>query len=442
MTRKIVFIGNCQTNNIHRLFAEQVALSTGDEVHFVPCFVGLSEKSEAALVDADIIVSQMLDSVQAVNLDMLMRDNKIDSAAQIIEFPLVSGRFLWPYACAMHVLNHHLPYYYQGPFPEEYGDSYLNKKILQESELSKISDEYQRLDVAERMNLDRLYEIYIDSLKRKDEKAGFSCAEYIGKNLRKERLFKTATGLARPLYLHLASELFEKLGVERALIERVSSNCWSPPVAHIESPIHPSVARHFKMDFLNEDSRYLYFTGERMTFREYVDRYLKYEYNDPLFRGMYGGDWDSSSKSGRQRRIAQIRIGVQSSSVPSAWASYELASLLLAQGEKSLALDSAHNALRIEPTNVHYRVMLANTLCVNAQAENALALLREGIGQWPGVALLWHVLANVLKSIGQQDQAVQAAAKAYEIEPHNKALLRDHPAVAEPGHLEIAAQYH
>src|ERR1700712_1260995 len=130
MARKIVFIGNCQANSVHRLFAEAVAPVTGDLVSFVACFSELTESSAKLCHDADLIVCQILDSDQLVSLSGLRRKGQISSTVSVVEFPFVSGAFLWPNAGAGHPFNTPLPYLVAGPFGPEFGDKYLNREIL------------------------------------------------------------------------------------------------------------------------------------------------------------------------------------------------------------------------------------------------------------------------------------------------------------------------
>lgn len=426
--RKIVFIGNCQANCIHRLYRDQAAPIHGDDVHYVPSYVELNDQSRSALIDADLIVSQRFSSDQAINIDGLRQSAEIDPAASIIEFPMVTGRFLWPHACDMHVLNTPLHYFQDGPFSEEFGDKYLNKHLLKGDDLGELAKRYISMDISTDLDLDRLYQLYIDQMKAADEITGFSFASFIERNFRTHSLFRTASNLERPLYLHMAADIFHKIGVNKAAIERIANNCWSIPVAHVQTPIHPSVAHHFNLEYVSPKSAYLYFTGERMTFTDYTERYLKYEYNDPLFDAIYGS-WSDNSKSGRRKKIAQIKSGIYASSMKSASAHHILAVMLLEDGDAAAAEKHSHTAVSLDPINIEYRAKLAECLYSRGSYEAAIRILYDGLQKWPGAALIWHVFANFLKSSGLANAARRAAMNARRAEPHNQAVLGDFPEI-------------
>ena len=256
MPRKIVFLGNCQANSLRRLFAESVAPNTGDDVGFVACFAEPSELSLDLFSNADIIVSQILDSPQVLSLNRLRTANRITATTQIVEFPFVSGSFLWPHACPSHIFNHSMPFFGPGPYGQNFGNSYLNREILRGTDLSDLTKRYAEVDISKQMDLDRLYELYSLSLQKKDGISGFRCAQYIDDKFRENSLFRGPSLPNLNLYLHLAETLFEKLDISNSIIRRVCQNTWTPLAAHIEFPIHPSVIRHFKLKYAHLEFRH------------------------------------------------------------------------------------------------------------------------------------------------------------------------------------------
>ena len=418
MPRNIVFTGNCQANSVHRLFAAAVAPITGDDVQFVPCFLDLSDHSKKYLEEADIVVSQILDSPQVVSLNTLRQSHQINPMAQVIEFPLISGAFLWPHAGSIHVLNQSMQYFAPGPFGQDFGNTFLNREILRGSDPSIATDAYLDLDIAQQIDLDRLYELHRIALQKKDARSGFTCADFIDTWYRKECLFQSQTVLSRRLNLYLASVVFSRLGIEKNIIEVVHLNTWTILGPHTEVPIHPSIIKHFDLEYVTSESRYLYYTGENLTFRRYVEKYLQYDYNDPLFRALYANDWDKSSSAGRKRWIAQIRTGL-SASEGSASAYFELSNLLFLEGHAAAALDAMQTACELDPRNVRYRTFLSIRLKDGGKFGRAEEILRIGLIEWPGVAILWYTLSDVLRLQGKFEQAAQAAARAAEIEPYN-----------------------
>lgn len=423
MARNIVFVGNCQANSIHHLFAASIAPVTGDSVSFVPCFAELSENSGRLLMEADLVSFQILDSDQKVSLNKLRETREINFAAKVVEFPLVTGAFLWPHTGTKHPLNEALRFFPAGPFGSDFGDSFLNREISRGSDPAVALQKYLALDLGKSKDLDRLYELHRLSLQKKDRHSGFSCADYIDTWFRKERLFQTPTVVSRRLYLYLASEIFNRLGIPAALVERACANTPTPYAAHIELPLHPSIIRHFSLEFAKSTDRYHFYTDELFTFEQYAKRYLVYQFNKPLFKAIYAEDADMAVSAERKRKISKIRAGL-SVSDGSGMAYFELSNLLMLEGDSAASLAEIKRACEFDPSNVRYQIFFANILKNENELNLAEDVLLAGLIQWPGVAALWHSLADIFRHQGRHDEATIAATRATEIEPYNPDFQR------------------
>ena len=415
MVRKIVFLGNCQANSIHRLFAEAIAPVTGDIVGFVACFAELTEDSARLCRDADLVVSQIFDSNQLVSLSNLRRNGQIRSTIQIVEFPFISGAFLWPNAGSGHPLNMPLPYFTAGPFSQEFGDKYLNREILRGSDPNTVTQSYQTLDT---VNLDRLYELHRMSLQKKDDRSGFDFADYIDNWFQKESLFRTPTTLDRRLFLYVASMIFKKIGIDENLIDRICANTWTLPNADVQLPLHPSVVGHFGLRFVNSGTRYRYYTGEDFTFDQYIYNYLRFSYNELLFSSIFLKDKNSSSVNGRKVAIARIRVGLLTSE-GSAGAYFELSNHLAEQGDLRGCWEAIEKAYKLCPSNVRYQVFFASRLKEAGDLGRAEDVLKKGLVEWPGVAVLWRSFADILRRRDKLQAAIEAFKEATRIEPKN-----------------------
>ena len=102
--RKIVFLGNCQGRRLQALYDEAFAYINGDSTDFVVSYEPLTDQAHETLRSADVIVAQAVDSEHPVNV------NNIDTSARIIEYPNITGVFLWPYSGVEHIYNPKLSY--------------------------------------------------------------------------------------------------------------------------------------------------------------------------------------------------------------------------------------------------------------------------------------------------------------------------------------------
>ena len=95
------------------------------------------------------------------------------------------------------------------------------------------------------------------------------------------------------------------MGCEPARTENVLAGLWRSPFPSGCLPIHPVVARHFKLQWVTEEQRYPVRSEGSFTFSEYVRRYMAYEWNEPLAKGMRGMATDDADK-----RLETLRQGL------------------------------------------------------------------------------------------------------------------------------------
>jgi hypothetical protein len=88
MTKRIVFIGNCQMEVMRDLHDEFVGGVTGDKTYFLPSWIGLNDSGTALLQTADLVVDQVQSFSQALDLPPGV------AAVRRVSVPLVSASFL------------------------------------------------------------------------------------------------------------------------------------------------------------------------------------------------------------------------------------------------------------------------------------------------------------------------------------------------------------
>lgn len=122
--RRIAFVGTCQLQGLHGLFANYVVPQTRDELVYTPSYDRLQPLDLEALRQADLIVERLQDFELKAD---------IEAAASGIErrrVPLLAAGFLWPLAGQPHPGNQQFPPGTLSRFTRETSDSFLNRMVL------------------------------------------------------------------------------------------------------------------------------------------------------------------------------------------------------------------------------------------------------------------------------------------------------------------------
>jgi tetratricopeptide (TPR) repeat protein len=430
--KKIVFLGNCQATRLYILFNEKFLPILGGQTELVVNFIDLERKSREAMEQADVIVAQVTDAEQKTSLE------KIETKARIIRFPYVTGNFLWPYSGQAHVRNAPLPELQDGPYGAQYGNPWLNARIKKGAKPEDIAAEYEALDIPKLINLDRTFELSMERARERDSKSDTSIAALIEKSLTDIPLFMTPANLELALFNPLAKDVYERLGVQSTTVDLALNTLWRSPFPVADQPIHPSVARHFGLKFIGPDTRYRTFTGERLTFREWIDRYVRYQWNHALLRGAH--------KSGRLRQfnaeaeaaLAQIDSGLAQSE-GSAYGEAGRSHLLTLKGDHAGALAAAARAAAFDTTNPNYVGTLLLYTAGQGKLTEAENIGRHMLVTWPYYADGWVRFGIILMRLGKVDEAIAAVERATQIEPlnpdHRKSLAST---LAQAGQYERA----
>lgn len=414
--RKIVFLGNCQGRRLQVLFEDSFCDLTGDTTDFVVSYAPFTDRVRETLQSADIIVAQAIDSEHSVNIDTM------DLRAEIILYPNVTGAFLWPFSGDAHIQNEKLPHFQDGPYGREFGDRWLNRKIKQGVPPTDIVQEYLELDVAKTARLDRMYELLIERGYQRDVRTGFAATEIIERDFRDTKLFLTPANLNLPLFNHVARIVYGRLGVPAPEIERVLSGLWRTPFPLIDLPIHPAVARHFGLSYISDTTRYRAATGELLSFAEWADRYVRYEWNDPLLRGTVEAGQLRAYSSKVDDTIALLRQGLaQGKASAAGYAS--LGHLLLLKGEKDAAFQAICQAEDLDASNPQLAFNVAQQIAERGDLATAEQRLRDVVTTWPHYSAGWARLAHNCARRNDGPGAIAAAQRAVELDPRDVSTL-------------------
>lgn len=411
--KKLVFLGNCQTRRLEVLYDQKFAPITGDTTEFIASFENFTPRVRQTMAEADIIVSQATDTEQKVSV------RKTETNAQIIEFPYISGMFLWPYSGRAHIHNQAvLPRLPDGPYGAQLGNPWLNNRIKAGEKPEAIAAEYEALDLTKVINLDRTFEIALDRARKRDERTGFDISKIIEERLTDTPLFMTPDNFELALFRPLAAEVYKRLGIPGGVVEAMLDTMWRTPFPIADHPIHPSVARHFGLKFIGPDTRYRTFTGELLTFREWIGRYVRYEWNDTLLEGidrsMRVRQFDAEAES----VLNMIDSGLAASN-GSAAGYTRRGHLLYLKGDRAGTLQAARDAAAFEHKNPQTQGTLAIYLAEQGKLDDAESVARALLSQWPHYADGWNRLGSILARRSKMDEAVAAVRRATESEPRN-----------------------
>lgn len=272
--RKVVFLGNCQAERYRETYAQSIAPVLGDKTGFIASYEPPGDAARSLMAEADVVVAQLFDSEPEAGL------HNLETGGQILRFPTIYGMFIWPYGGDAHPANRKSDFPPQGPFPADMGDRWLNRKMrggaLDDAAIEAIADDYLALDVAKSAYAERLCEIMMNAQRQRDETCGFQCADLIELHLHDAPVFDTPSTFFLPLYRHVTGEIFDRLGASREVLADALDEMTRSPFAPVQRPVHPSVARFFDLRYIGGDQRYTFHTGERLTLREFVIRYLRY----------------------------------------------------------------------------------------------------------------------------------------------------------------------
>ncbi len=391
----VLFVGNCQIQvlfELYRLFAEQ---SLHSKLAYIPSYEDLSEHSRAHLAAADVIVEQVLDMAPRINV------SEYNDHAKRIPVPLVACGFLWPFAGESHPA-----YTPGGPYNPELGDSYLNRLIKAGEDPERSVAIYEALDLNDRVNLDRLLEIWIDRQRSRDEVSGYELADQIYSYFRKEAIFTTPHHPGLRISRSLAEQTFRQAGVKQADTERMLHSMKRSPFPHSALPIHPALCRHFRLEYGGQSACYPILSEGSFTFREYCLRYMKHQWNVELARGI------EQAANGDPNLAEQSLLAGLAISPHSAFGRYSLGLAYKRQGRTSDAIRELRLAATLDATNPQFQTVMGEAMLESGDPSGAETALREAIRLKPTAPHPSFVLARCLRRQGRLRDAVEVIANA------------------------------
>lgn len=456
--KRIAFVGGGQA----RTLALLCNAITGGPVDYVRAEASLAASEHARIGAADAIAVEIAQTApEALDLPPALRP-------RIVPFPRASLEFLWPFAGRPHLCNRSLPGLPQGPYPAEFGDSYLNRMLDREVDPESAVARYLDEEIGRIIDLDALFEEVVERQRRRDRATGYQLADTIAARFRDEPLFLSPNRPAPRMTLSVAERLFPRLGVA---LDAAQLGPWRalPFLGGPELPIHPAVCRHFGLRFGGAHWDYRGPSGEGETFARFAAGYMRFETGfaarriaQLIPRVVEGDDaealatledalarWPLSAEGHhalaialmRGERIEEAFAAVRRALALDPWEGQfhgTLSVLWARRGRLDEAIAADRRAIALNPSGSHHHAHLGGLLAERAQRmrEEGEQELRRAIGLEPGMAAFHFSLSLMLEREGRRAEAAAAARSAAELEPENPDL-QAHLHALQSGPAEI-----
>ena len=267
--RRIVIIGNCQSETIRQGFARIEALSRRFEAkyHFVQLPKNLHEFAVRDLEACDILL------VQDIRLwdEFPLRDC-VRPGAETIRFPALRFASLWPFDTwngpgDREALEREAP---NLTFP--YLDGLLGRLRKEIPDREARFQAYRTLDWPGIVNYRRLHQTEVRRLGSIDKQFGVAIGDFVLENFQTRRVFHTTVRPNWQAFNLLMQYVAKCVGVGDAvsLTESYDVLLRNPQV-----PVHPKVAADLGVGWADEKTTYLS-RGREVTWETYIRSYIEH----------------------------------------------------------------------------------------------------------------------------------------------------------------------
>jgi hypothetical protein len=152
-----------------------------------------------------------------------------------------------------------------------YGDAYVLELMRQGLPPEEVISRYMTLEFSSCLDLDRLLSSTITHMRRNERNSLIKIADYIEQNFRDHDLFTTVNHASNKLLLHMTNEILRILDCEQ-IPEDILSRL--DVLVGTQSPVHPAIARHFGVGYIDENTRFTIEQGRDTKFSEYIREYV------------------------------------------------------------------------------------------------------------------------------------------------------------------------
>ncbi len=395
----IIFLGNCQLQALRDIFQRFIGRREPITFSFINAYEGVTTDAYKVLTTADVVV------LQHSHRPPVIGRRHVSQAIPVHMAPAVSGAFLWPLQGIRHPLRP-VARYGDNPYPVDYNDRFLARLIEQHTPPEQALKIYKAHDVAAETHVQRIYLHTLRTQKQLDADCGFDTAGIIERYLQEEQLFQAPYHFSGRIARHLAATLSRRMGFHETYARRIEEYLDDAPFLPMFLPIHPSIARHFGLRWINEDTRYPHLHEGGYTFDEYVLRFMQGKWSAALEEGLI--DSRRSLPEAKEKLI----IGLNEAPF-SARGHYALACIFEREGDLDSALTHLRRAFALQP-DYEIAIKLGHFLMRANDLNGAIEAYQEAARQDPINSSTWSILRNALLFVGRYEEADIAAAKFLE----------------------------
>jgi tetratricopeptide (TPR) repeat protein len=368
---RTVFVGNCQAAALAWAYNKYIATEPAEHA---ASFDGrnLSETAKVAIEEATTLVVQVAD----LNDEAI---RQFDNArGRVVRFPYVSGNFIWPFATEGHIRGKDMPLSEFGAFSDEMGgDKFLNKIFRDGGKIDRAIEDYMGLDIVSAGRLAPRYDLSQRMQRVRDERSGIEISSYMEVALSREPLFATRGHPFSGLFLHLAVQVFDKLGASSHICSQMTKDLRPGPLEQECVPIHPAVIRYFGLLPLRPDGKFL-FNMLIQTFEEYISRYMLQMCDPDLMRGR------RFFHNGQHAQAVESLLRGLERSPQSPEGERLLSQTLQNLNQSKEALAAAERSVGVDPTNLQSLLHLGQFYLFVRNYEGAILILQRLLELHPG----------------------------------------------------------
>ena len=365
---RIAVIGNCHGDIVAQTIRRALRTEPDIDCRHIVSYQTAGEADRAFIAAADRVVTQITDFKKHDGLETL----QCPRAGFVVRFPLIACTFLYPFSGRPHprAAESRSEYRPSGYYEGQLSD-WMLIDLMDRSEggpVETIVDEYMALDYSATVDLDRLYDLNTLKMQRLGEEAGLDLWPKIDRLFRHRPLFWTVLhpdgSLLRDVCRHALIGL--RLGLDGEAINDALSVV-KEPLGFAHAPVHPSIVKHFDIEWAEPLYRYRIMPDGQFTAREFAERFVRFDHDDLLDRAIFQVHANRNLDGGvADLEEARLRLPGNCDVL------VNLAMGYWKQGRIQQAMEATISALEIDPKQSEW----AELLCILARQSDLAGLHR------------------------------------------------------------------
>lgn len=212
----------------------------------------------------------------------------LPAGCKVVRFPPGILLSLWPFV--MDDLRNPpaiLPTLSEGPYPRALTNRFVLDNLAKGDSAETAAARFLDLDLSKYSDFDRLHTLSLTLMRSIERDCDLVLADFIERNIQRERLFLSPGHPAGPVFAELARQMVEAIGIKPsgavdALLQRLRG---FRGVGGYDAPIHPAVTAHFGLAWTG-DLAYRHFHEGSFTHDEYVRRFAGFAYTRDYYEGI------------------------------------------------------------------------------------------------------------------------------------------------------------